>query len=114
MDMHGLTRKLLIITVITLFFTLFFTTGAFQWVTGKVSGACSQYCEDSDSGDVYIKGVISGLDGKTCAKFEKTDYCSEDDPNQLKEYRCDMGRQMNWYSEIVTCENGCSNGACIE
>lgn len=110
--MHGLTEKLLIITVITFFFALFFTTGAFSWVTGKVSGTCPVSCTDSDQGSVFVKGIITGYDDH-CKLFEKTDYCSEDNSYELKEYRCDMTRKMNWYSEIVKCENGCLNGACL-
>lgn len=110
--MHGLTEKLLIVAVITLFFTLFFTTGAFNWVTGKVSGTCPITCTDSDEGNAFVKGTINGYDDR-CKEFTKTDYCSEDNFYQLKEYRCDMQRKMNWYSEIVKCENGCLDGACI-
>ncbi|MBU0929696.1 MAG: hypothetical protein KJ623_01340 [Nanoarchaeota archaeon] len=113
MDMHGLSEKLLIIAVITLFFTLFFTTGAFQWVTGRVSGTCDITCVDTDKGDEFVIGTISGNDDY-CNKFKKTDYCSSSNSNQLKEYRCDEQRKMNWYSEIVTCEKGCLNGACIQ
>lgn len=112
MDMHGLTKKLLIMCAITLFFALFFTSGAFQWVTGKVSGTCPRYCIDSDSGSEFVKGTIYGYDAK-CQKFEKTDYCSQDNKNQLKEYRCDTQQKQNWYSEIVTCEHGCLDGACV-
>lgn len=112
MDMHGLTRKLLIVTIITFTFALFFTSGAFEWLTGKVSGTCDITCSDTDEGNAFIKGTISG-NNDYCQEFEKTDYCSEDNSNQLKEYRCDPTRKMNWYSEIVTCENGCIGGACI-
>lgn len=113
MDMHGLTRKLVIITVITLAFTVFFTSGAFQWLTGSVSGTCQRYCIDSDNGSEFVKGTVIGYND-LCQKFEKTDYCSQDNPNQLKEYRCDTTRKMNWYSEIVTCEHGCVDGACVQ
>lgn len=113
MDMHGLTRKLVIITVITFAFTIFFTSGAFQWLTGKVSGTCPISCVDSDAGSEFTKGTIEGYNFN-CVEFKKTDYCSEDNPNQLKEYRCDTARKQNWYSEIVTCEHGCVDGACIQ
>lgn len=113
MDLHGLSEKLMIIAVITLFFTLFFTTGAFSWVTGHISGSCENICTDSDAGSEFTKGVIEGYNFN-CEKFEKIDYCSEDDSNQLKEYRCDTTRKQNWYSEIVTCEKGCLDGACIK
>ena len=69
-------------------------------------------CFDTDAGvDEFMKGTVSGTFNNG-VDYERTDYCI--DSWQLKEYRCDEQRKMNWYSEIVICEKGCLNGACIQ
>ncbi len=112
LDIKGVHRKLLIILTIVFIFSLFYTSGAFTWVTGKHSGFCSGSCIDSDLGSVYIKGKVSTITDN-CREDEKIDYCSTENPKYLKEYNCDVTTSLNWKSELVYCENGCKEGACL-
>lgn len=112
-NVHGANKKLFIILIIVLFFSLFYVSGAFNWVTGKASGFCSGSCIDTDAGSVYIKGKVSVVTD-ICREEEKIDYCfAKDGKSWLKEYRCDVTTKENWKAELVYCENGCKDGACM-
>lgn len=78
-------------------------------------------CHDTDSGvDLYNKGTVSGI-AANGVSYERTDYCVS--AYQLKEYSCDpssstkfkIGSDAMGYTAggLITCEKGCSNGACI-
>ncbi len=113
-NIHGVNRKLFIVLVVVLFFSLFYTSGAFVWVTGKVSGFCSASCEDTDQGNIYVKGRVNFVTDNCRRDLEpKIDYCDNSRPDYLKEYKCDITTTENWKSELVYCENGCKDGACL-
>ncbi|MDD5133767.1 MAG: hypothetical protein PHO49_05000, partial [Candidatus Nanoarchaeia archaeon] len=103
-------RKLLVIFVILSLYLLFFATGFFEKVTGFSFKA---HCEDTDSGSIYVKGIVTGYTDYN-AQFEETDYCSLENTKELKEYNCNLLTPNNWESELVVCEKGCKDGACIE
>ncbi len=64
-----------------------------------------------DGGSFCEKGTIVGTqsDGIT---YQKTDYCSLENPDILKEYSCAIGTS-GWTAKTIYCDLGCSNGACI-
>ncbi|MDD5649940.1 MAG: hypothetical protein PHF86_05885 [Candidatus Nanoarchaeia archaeon] len=79
-------------------------------------------CFDTDGGrvdSIYVKGTVSGIMDNG-ASFERTDYCVN--TYQLKEYRCDLSTSTNFNigsdsvngnGNLIYCNNGCLNGACI-
>ncbi|MFA5176495.1 MAG: hypothetical protein WC413_04545 [Candidatus Nanoarchaeia archaeon] len=111
---EGFTRKLVIVFVILSLYLLFFSTGIFDMVTGynlKVA-----HCEDTDKGSIYVKGTISGQTDINAAIEPKTDYCSLEDKEILKEFQCDLLTPNNWRSFPINCTNygmRCVDGACI-
>lgn len=74
-------------------------------------------CSDSDNGDIYIKGkaTVSGTNGDV-ASF--VDECLN--KGTLKEYKCQKATTMEGIGaesilgEVVRCDDGCMNGACIK
>jgi len=65
-----------------------------------------QSCSDPDGLDYYTQGTTSGYDSQG-NQFSVQDSCSGD---ILTEYKC-VGTSLNFNS--YTCEDGCSNGACV-
>jgi hypothetical protein len=104
------------------------TSTSFYWVKcsqGCEDGACiggtgPLECTDSDNNDIYTKGKIT-YDYHTinvledcCVENEKGGSCV-DSSNYLKEFSCiepDDTGGVNKY-EILSCENGCFEGKCI-
>lgn len=113
LSIHGVNRRLFIVLIIVMFFSLFYTSGAFTWVTGKHSGFCAGSCIDTDSGSVYLQGKVSGKDDN-CRTFERIDYCFvKNSKHWVKEYSCDITKPDNWKSESTPCPYGCKDGACL-
>lgn len=114
-NLHGVNRKLFIVLIVVLFFSLFYTSGTFNWVvtTGKSSGFCSGTCYDTDMGNIYVKGIVSTTNDNCAKQKDRMDICSETNYHYLIEYNCDLTKPANWNSESVYCENGCYDGACI-
>lgn len=96
--------------VVLLVVAVLFSTGVFTGTTGKTT---TWQCSDSDQGSNYVKGTISGTSHNGQPFGPTTDYCSAESANELKEYSCDSNTESGWKSEMVLCDNGCSNGACL-
>ena len=107
---QGFTKKIIIILVIFSLYLLVFSTGILDLATGY---SLKSYCQSTSKGDIYTQGTISGTT-KHGAAFEKTDYCSLDNTNELKKYHCNLLTPNNWDSELIVCENGCKDGVCIK
>ncbi len=96
--------------VVLLVVAVLFSTGVFTGTTGK---ATTWQCTDTDGGSVFQKGSVSGISNNGQPFDMMVDYCSEENSNYLKEYSCDKMTEAGWTSEMVLCDNGCSNGACL-
>ncbi len=96
--------------VVLLVVAVLFSTGVFSGTTGK---ATTWQCTDTDGGNVYVKGSVSGTSNNGQDFGPMVDYCSVEDSSYLKEYRCDKMTESGWKSEMVLCDEGCSNGACL-
>ena len=67
-------------------------------------------CEDSDGGLIYrTKGTVTSQLGDQDPQTH-TDVCQ--DANVLLEYYCNDDDYL--WDNIVTCTNGCENGACVD
>lgn len=66
-------------------------------------------CSETDGGhEIYLKGTNSGIyNGNS---YAADDYCMQT-PDDLFEYACN-GNQNG--GQVVTCEHGCVDGACVE
>ncbi len=96
--------------VVLLVVAVLFSTGVFSGTTGK---AITWQCTDTDSGSDFVKGVVSGVSNNGQGFGPMTDYCSAEDSSYLKEYGCDKNTEAGWGSDMILCDNGCSNGACL-
>lgn len=101
--------KVVLGLIIVVVFAVAFAAG----ITGRT---VTSYCSDTDRGDlnpneIYEKGIISGVSNNNM-DFDRTDYCV--DSTYLKEYGCDREKPTKFDSRLVICENGCSDGACIQ
>jgi len=105
------------------------TTGIWA-MSGCASSGCTRYscpipnCTDSDGGlNYYVKGTTTGLNIYNQTS-NATDYCVYSGQNgtygqyltagqsAVMEYNCNSdGKTMN--DDLHVCDNGCSNGACI-
>jgi hypothetical protein len=74
-----------------------------------ISNSPNSLCTDSDGGKVFnLKGeVISAVNG-----IRAIDFCDED--GKLVEYRCFNENSIYPGSTIISCQNGCQDGACVE
>ena len=96
-------------------------------ITYSGQGIRSGECYDTDGGNnIFVKGTISGHVYPSQEQFKYIDYCL---PNELdssgreyilKEYMCmkdvsDVSTtdRSAWKSELVVCDNGCKQGACL-
>ncbi|MBU0461423.1 MAG: hypothetical protein KJ574_02440 [Nanoarchaeota archaeon] len=70
------------------------------YIPEGMSSTVTQFCNDSDGTNFYVKGTVEDADGVW------TDHCSA---NFLIEYLCDD----DYHTKIGRgCENGCTDGAC--
>ncbi|MGV8171546.1 MAG: hypothetical protein ACP5OA_02525 [Candidatus Woesearchaeota archaeon] len=93
-------------------------------ITGRIVDNTSVACTDSDGGlNNYIKGNTIGFNPQAASGYQNVntwDICvkdssgtfatREDFKNSLYEYGC---RNGYFYSEMVTCQYGCTDGACL-
>lgn len=82
------------------------------FVTKDVQLGGTEGCLETDGGfNIFQKGTISG----DYEPAGRDDFCS--DENTLVEHTCGIGDKLigpaaNFKTEIVTCDNGCTDGAC--
>ncbi|MDD5650492.1 MAG: hypothetical protein PHF86_08770 [Candidatus Nanoarchaeia archaeon] len=95
-------------------------TVAFSTSITTTGNAFKRTCSDSDNGNnPFVKGTIAGTDAAG-NPYTMTDYCSDKTigiSNRIyyvKEYYCDMETYSGWNVDFTVCENGCSDGACIQ
>lgn len=104
-------NKVIIGVAILAIFAILVFTGTI----GTTGNALIKQCSDTDGGSIYIKGSVSGFEAdNNKVKYEKTDYCSAGNSDILKEYECDITSESGWRADTISCNHGCSNGACIK
>jgi hypothetical protein len=99
----------ILLILVLLFLVVFINTD----LTGYAVKKSYLSCEDSDIGEnsIFIKGIVSGNYDYV---LENNEYVFEDgciDKVFLKEYYC-YGTNPEYVE--YRCENGCSNGICLE
>jgi preprotein translocase subunit SecG len=70
-------------------------------------------CIDSDSKDIFIKGIVYGNDSNN-QPYSFQDYCSGDLNSELVEYSCDSVSGLIITNYICPLNMVCNYGACID
>ena len=84
--------------------------------SGALAGQASFYpvssCEKTDDGNNFVKGTLTFTKGNN----NYGPYADRCYKGKLIEYKCDQGRAGAQISRLplVTCDDGCENGACVQ